>query len=70
MLPAASALPVGTQGRFVILLRDQTGGDARALPRDGGEADAGQLAQPAVKRIMMRVALLEMDEASRAVHRG
>src|SRR5947199_928866 len=24
VLPAASALPVGTQGRFIILLRDQT----------------------------------------------
>ena len=46
VLPAASALPVGTQGRFVVLLRDQSVAMRGPLPRHGGEADAGQLAQP------------------------
>ena len=39
------------------------------LPRDGGEAAPVSSRNPAVKRVMMRVALLEMDEPSRTVHR-
>jgi hypothetical protein len=69
VLPAASAVPVGTQGRFMILLRDQTVAmrgrcrvtEAKPMP------DSSR--NPAVKRVMLRVALLEMDEASRVVHR-
>src|SRR5215471_14345850 len=69
VLPAATALPVGTQGRFVILLRDQSVAmrgrcrvtEAKPMPESSRN--------PAVKRVMMRVALLEMDDASRAVHR-
>ena len=42
VLPAASRLPIGTQGRFVIVLRDKIGGDAREVPRHRGEAGAVQ----------------------------
>jgi PEGA domain-containing protein len=69
VLPAATALPVGTQGRFVILLRDQTiAMRGRCRVTEAKQTPASSR-NPAVKRIMMRVALLEMDEASRVVHR-
>jgi len=68
VLPAASALPVGTQGRFVVLLRDKTVAmRGRCRVTEAKQTPASR--NPAVQRIMMRVALLEMDEASRAVHR-
>src|SRR3954466_2841149 len=69
VLPAASALPVGTQGRFVILLRDETvamRGRCRVTETKPMPVSSRN---PAVKRVMMRVALLEMDEPSRIVHR-
>ena len=69
VLPAATALPVGTQGKFVILLRDQTiAMRGRCRVTEAKQAPVSSR-NPAVKRIMMRVALLEMDEQSRAVHR-
>jgi hypothetical protein len=69
VLPAATALPVGTQGRFVILLRDQTiAMRGRCRVTEAKQAPVSSR-NPAVKRIMMRVALLEMDEQSRAVHK-
>jgi hypothetical protein len=68
VLPAATALPVGTQGKFVVLLRDKTVAmRGRCRVTEAKQTPATR--NPAVKRIMMRVALLEMDEASRAVHR-
>ena len=69
VLPAATALPVGTQGRFVILLRDQTiAMRGRCRVTEAKQAPVSSR-NPAVKRIMMRVALLEMDDQSRAVHK-
>jgi hypothetical protein len=72
VLPAASELPVGTEGRFVIRLKDQSAamrGRCRVLevnerppPRAGETVGAG-------RRSVMRVELLEMDDDSRAVHR-
>jgi len=68
VLPAATALPVGTQGKFVVLLRDKSVAmRGRCRVTEAKQTPATR--NPAVKRIMMRVALLEMDEASRAVHR-
>ena len=69
VLPAASALPVGTQGRFVILLRDQSVAMRGRCRVTEAKQTPVSSRNPAVKRIMMRVALLEMDEASRAVHK-
>src|SRR6476646_2683213 len=69
VLPAASALPVGTQGRFVILLRDQTVAMRGRCRVTEAKPTPDSARNPAVKRVMMRVALLEMDDASRAVHR-
>src|SRR6185295_2683016 len=69
VLPAATALPVGTQGRFVILLRDQTiAMRGRCRVTEAKQAPASSR-NPALKRIMMRVALLEMDDQSRAIHK-
>ena len=69
VLPAATALPVGTQGKFVVLLRDKTVAMRGRCRVTEAKQTPGSSRNPAVKRIMMRVALLEMDEASRAVHR-
>ena len=69
MLPAASALPVGTQGRFVVLLRDQTVAMRGRCRVTEAKPTPVSSRNPAVKRVMMRVALLEMDEPSRIVHR-
>jgi hypothetical protein len=69
VLPAANALPIGTQGRFVILLRDQTVAMRGRCRVTEAKPTPVSSRNPAVKKIMMRVALLEMDEASRAVHR-
>jgi hypothetical protein len=69
VLPAANALPIGTQGRFVILLRDQTVAMRGRCRVTEAKPTPVNSRNPAVKKVMMRVALLEMDEASRAVHR-
>src|SRR4051812_28728794 len=69
VLPAASALPVGTQGRFVVLLRDQTVAMRGRCRVTETKPTPVSSRNPAVKRVMMRVALLEMDEASRAIHK-
>ena len=69
VLPAATALPVGTQGRFVVLLRDKTVAMRGRCRVTEAKQTPASSRNPAVKRIMMRVALLEMDEPSRAVHR-
>jgi hypothetical protein len=69
VLPAASALPVGTQGRFVILLRDQSVAMRGRCRVTEAKQTPVSSRNPAVKRIMMRVALLEMDEPSRAIHK-
>src|SRR5437762_7177031 len=69
VLPAASALPVGTQGRFVILLRDGTAAMRGRCRVTEAKPTPVSSRNPAVKRVMMRVALLEMDEPSRIVHR-
>ena len=69
VLPAASALPVGTQGKFVVLLRDKTVAMRGRCRVTEAKQTPVSSRNPAVKKIMMRVALLEMDEPSRAVHR-
>src|SRR6476646_7101345 len=69
VLPAASALPVGTQGRFIILLKDQSVAMRGRCRVTEAKPTPVNSRNPAVKRVMMRVALLEMDEASRAVHK-
>src|SRR4051812_33535477 len=69
VLPAASALPVGTQGRFVILLRDQTVAMRGRCRVTEAKPTPVSPRNPGVKRVMLRVALLEMDEPSRIVHR-
>ena len=68
VLPASGDLPIGTEGRFVILLRDRSvamRGRCRvtdAKPAPHGVSGAG------VRRTMLRVVLLEMDDATRAIH--
>jgi hypothetical protein len=68
VLPASGELPIGTEGRFAILLRDRSvamRGRCRvtdAKPAPAGASGAG------VRRTMLRVALLDMDDATRAVH--
>ena len=69
VLPAAAALPVGTQGRFVVLLRDQSVAMRGRCRVTEAKPTPVSPRNPAVKRVMMRVALLEMDDASRAVHK-
>jgi hypothetical protein len=69
VLPAAAALPVGTQGRFVILLRDHSVAMRGRCRVTEAKPTPVSPRNPAVKRVMMRVALLEMDDASRAVHK-
>ena len=69
VLPAASALPVGTQGRFVVLLRDHSVAMRGRCRVTEAKPTPVSPRNPAVKRVMMRVALLEMDDASRAVHK-
>jgi hypothetical protein len=69
VLPAATALPVGTQGRFVILLRDHSVAMRGRCRVTEAKPTPVSPRNPAVKRVMMRVALLEMDETSRAVHK-
>jgi len=69
VLPAASALPVGTQGRFIILLKDQSIAMKGRCRVTEAKPTPVSSRNPTVKRVMMRVALLEMDEASRAVHK-
>jgi PEGA domain len=69
VLPAATALPVGTQGRFVVLLKDQTVAMRGRCRVTEAKPTPVSSRNPAVKRVMMRVALLEMDEPSRIVHR-
>jgi hypothetical protein len=68
VLPTSGELAVGTEGRFAILLRDRSvamRGRCRvteSLPAPGN-GNGG------VRRTMLRVALLEMDEATRVLHR-
>ena len=69
VLPAASALPIGTQGRFVILLRDQSVAMRGRCRVTEAKQQPVSARNPTLKRVMMRVALLEMDEPSRAVHK-
>ncbi|HXU06221.1 MAG TPA: PEGA domain-containing protein [Polyangia bacterium] len=69
VLPAATALPVGTQGQFVILLKDHAIAMRGRCRVTEAKPTPVSSRNPAVKRMMMRVALLEMDEASRAVHK-
>ena len=69
VLPAATALPVGTQGKFVVLLRDKTVAMRGRCRVTEAKQTPASPRNPGVTRIMMRVALLEMDEASRTVHR-
>jgi hypothetical protein len=69
VLPASGDLAVGTEGRFAVLLRDRSvvmRGRCRVI--DSKPAPARPEAN-AVRRTMLKVALLEMDESSSAVHR-
>ncbi len=69
VLPASGELPIGTEGRFAIRLKDQSVAmrgrcrvtDARPAP----PAPAGVAARPT----LLRVALLDMEESSASVHR-
>ena len=58
VLPAATALPVGTQGRFVVLLKDQTVAMRGRCRVTEAKPTPVSSRNPAVKRVMMRVALL------------
>ncbi|HLK94074.1 MAG TPA: hypothetical protein VKZ18_29545, partial [Polyangia bacterium] len=68
VLPASGELPIGTEGRFAIRLKDQSvvmRGRCRvtdARPAQGAPAGV-------VRPTLLRVALLEMEEASTSIHR-
>jgi hypothetical protein len=68
VLPASGELPIGTEGRFAIRLRDQSvvmRGRCRvtdARPAQGAPAGV-------VRPTLLRVALLEMEESSASIHR-
>ncbi len=69
VLPASGELPVGTEGRFAIRLKDQTvamRGRCRVT-----EARSAPSTTPGTgpRRTLLRVALLEMEEGSTSVHR-
>lgn len=68
ILPAAGALPIGTEARFAIRLLDQSvamRGRCRVI--DVKPVPAGAPVDGA-RRALLRVALLDLDEASRQVH--
>ncbi len=68
VLPAAGELPIGTEGRFVIRLLDQSvamRGRCRVI--DVKPVPAGPPVDGA-RRALLRVALLDLEEASRQVH--
>jgi hypothetical protein len=68
VLPAAGELPIGTEGRFVIRLLDQSvamRGRCRVL--DVKPVPAGPPLDGA-RRALLRVALFDLEEASRQVH--
>jgi PEGA domain len=68
VLPAAGELPIGTEGRFVIRLLDQSvamRGRCRVI--DVKPVPAGAPVDGA-RRALLRVALLDLEEASRQVH--
>jgi hypothetical protein len=69
VLPSSSELPVGTEGRFAIRLRDQSvamRGRCRVTgARPAPSAPAGSGPRP----MLLRVLLLEMEEESAAIHR-
>jgi hypothetical protein len=69
VLPASGELPVGTEGRFAIRLKDQSvamRGRCRVT-----EARSAPTTAPGTgpRRTLLRVALLEMEEGSTSVHR-
>ncbi len=69
VLPASGELPVGTEGRFAIRLKDQSvamRGRCRVT-----EARSAPATTPGSgpRRTLLRVALLEMEEGSTSVHR-
>src|SRR5579862_2481213 len=69
VLPASGELPIGTEGRFAIRLKDQSvamRGRCRvtdARPAPPGPAGTGK------RQMLLRVALLDMEEPSAVVHR-
>jgi PEGA domain len=70
VMPALSHVKVGTAGRFVIRLKDQSAvmsGRCRVDEVMPVAAAAGEA--PRAERMVMRVRLLQMDERSRNVHR-
>src|SRR5580693_7675877 len=68
VLPAAGELPIGTEGRFVIRLLDQSVAmRGRCRVTDVKPAPAGPPVEGA-RRALLRVALLDLEEPSRRVH--
>jgi len=70
VLPAATRLPIGTQGRFIIVLKDQTVVmRGRCRVTEAKPAPPARNAASAAPRFMLRVSLTDMDQASHDVHR-
>jgi len=70
VLPAATRLPIGTQGRFIIVLKDQTVVmRGRCRVTEAKPAPPSRNAASAAPRFMLRVSLTDMDQVSHDVHR-
>ena len=69
VLPASGELPVGTEGRFAIRLRDQTVAMRGRCRVTGARPAPGVPAGGGPRPTLLRVLLLEMEEESASMHR-
>jgi hypothetical protein len=70
VIPAVNNVKVGTEGRFIIRLKDQSAAmSGRCRVEDVRRLASGPGDAPLAGRMVMRVRLLEMDEASRNLHK-
>ena len=70
VIPAVNDVKVGTEGRFIIRLKDQSAAmSGRCRVEDVRRLASGPGDAPLAGRMVMRVRLLQMDEASRNLHK-
>jgi hypothetical protein len=69
MLPASGELPIGTEGRFAIRLRDQTVAMRGRCRVTGARPAPGVSGGGGPRPTLLRVLLLEMEEESASLHR-
>src|SRR5580692_977567 len=69
VLPASGELPVGTEGRFAIRLKDQSVAMRGRCRVTEARSAPATVPGSGPRRTLLRVALLEMEEGSTSVHR-